>query len=107
MKLFVQSGDGPPVEIPVSEKALRIMRANFNPSGFSAVDIAKLLAAAMFTQTEDAANAPNATKEHGRCAGIAQHYAEIGGIYAVKALTAGLSVAPPPPPAPAAEGAAA
>lgn len=99
MKLFVQSGDGPPVEIPVSEKALHIMRANFNPSGVSAVDKAKLLAAALLTQAEDAANAPEATKEHGRCAGTALHYIETGAMYAVKALTAGLSVAPPPPPA--------
>lgn len=94
MRLLLDlGGDEPPKELVISEKSLRQVRANFNPSGFGNVDRAKLLCAALITEAEHAASAKDAQDEARRCSAIARTHIETGAMYIVKALTT-----PPPEP---------
>jgi len=68
----------------------RRVRASFNPSNNSAVDMLKGTAAKFIDQCEamKTDGVPDAT-EINRCLALAQTYAETAAMYAVKAATAG------------------
>lgn len=80
--LFLPDPAGVAEELSISDAALKLVRASFNPSGKPEVDAAKLLAAALVDKTM------GADPVDGRAMAIARQHFETGAMFLVKALTA-------------------
>lgn len=71
----------------ISDSAAKRVRVAFNPSQLTEVDKVKRATAALITACEEVAQGTE-DAETRRCAAIAMTYLEIGGMMAVKAMTA-------------------
>lgn len=71
----------------ISDTAAKRVRVAFNPSQITEVDKVKRATAALITVMEEVF-AKNEDAETRRCAATAMTYLEIGGMMAVKAMTA-------------------
>lgn len=85
MKITISDEGKPDWVVDVSESAASMVRANFNPSMLSSVDVLKYLSAALITMMEPGKKAGGDT---GRCAALAITNYEQAAMWAVKSATA-------------------
>ena len=85
MKITISDEGKPDWVVDVSESAAKMVRANFNPSMLSEVEVLKHLSGALITMMEPGKKGGG---DKGRCAALAITNYEQAAMWAVKSATA-------------------